>query len=177
MKPVNQIFNRIKMLNPTVSEISSMGSFVSQANQDVADSIRQEVYSALPAQSLAYKILNSTDKFSEKQLWVIAFELEKNEAYAATVKDFYEEINRDETRKKASRKAKKENTIKDLSPKVAVEAKKEDPSVMYGVGAQLEHDRFGTGIVVAEDQDRITINFEEVGNKNLLKQFTKFTNQ
>ena len=168
-----QIFARVSMLNPSVSEISSMGQFVSHSSQMVADSVREDIYRALPEQSLAYKILNSTDKFSDKQLWVIAFELEKNEAYTTTLASSLNEIKRKEALKKASKKAKKQNLVASLAPS----NKKTSPTVSenatYGVDTKVAHDKFGEGVVVEEDQDRITIQFDEAGKKNLLKKFVK----
>ena len=82
---VKQIFREIQGLNPSTSEISSVGTYVSQSAQMVADSIYREVITAIPKTSLAYKILLDSKFLSEKQLWVIAFELEKNIGYSETL--------------------------------------------------------------------------------------------
>ena len=78
MATARQIFNEIGGLNPQTSTISSLGSYVSQSSQMVSDSIYKEVLGFLPKDSLAYKILTSSERYSDKQLWVISYELEKN---------------------------------------------------------------------------------------------------
>lgn len=90
MKPVEIIFDRLQMLNPTTQSISSLGSYVSQSSQMVVDAIRTEVIKNVPAESLAHKIITSADRFSAKQLWVIAFELVKNAEYTESVVSEYE---------------------------------------------------------------------------------------
>ena len=78
------IFNEIQSLNSTTSTISSVGTFVGSQNQQVADMQVRETMQYLPENSLAYKIIIDNRKsFTEKQLWVIAFELLKNEEYCA----------------------------------------------------------------------------------------------
>ena len=85
------IYNRIEGLNPNLTTISSLGSFVSQSQRMVQQYTYNEVIKNIPADSLAYTILTSSDSYSSKQIWVIAYELMKNEAYVAMVA---EEINR-----------------------------------------------------------------------------------
>ena len=80
---VRQIFSEVSYLNPTTSVISSLGSYISQSSQMISDSAHQEIVGLLPTDSLAYKIMmNTTGRYTDKQLWVIAFELEKNTEYA-----------------------------------------------------------------------------------------------
>lgn len=91
---VKQIFDYINGMNPSVSTVSSLGSFVSNMNQQVADNIKNEVVSALTDEnSLAYKIATTSERFSDKQLWVISYELLKNEEFAGKVAEFYARIN------------------------------------------------------------------------------------
>ena len=85
------IYNRIEGLNPSLTTISSLGSFVSQSQRMVQQSIYNEVIKNIPVDSLAYTILTSSDSYSSKQIWVIAYELMKNEEYVAMVA---QEINR-----------------------------------------------------------------------------------
>lgn len=87
MATAKQIFSEIEGLNPQTSTISSLGSYVSQSSQMVSDSIYKEVLSFLPKESLAYKILTSSEKYSEKQLWVISYELEKNTEFNKLVSE------------------------------------------------------------------------------------------
>jgi len=84
---VNHIYNEIKGINPSISTISSLGDYVSNSAQMVADSIYKECIMNVPEDSLAYKILfgNNSRGYSEKQIWVIAFELLKNEEYASKI--------------------------------------------------------------------------------------------
>ena len=107
MKNTRQIFDYIQGMNPTVSTVSSMGSFVTEMSQQVSDSVVTEVVRALPEGTLAYKIATSNAaRYSEKQLWVMAYELTKNEEFVAKVADFYERINRKENAKNEVSKAK-----------------------------------------------------------------------
>lgn len=79
---VKQIFNDIQGLNPTTSTISSLGTFVTEQSRQVSDMVYREVLSNVSESSLAYKILTGSENYTEKQLWVIAYELLKNDAYA-----------------------------------------------------------------------------------------------
>lgn len=79
---VKQIFNKIQTLNPVTSHVSSMGAFVTEFNQSVSDMVSRDLMNFIPENTLAYKIISTTSRFTDKQLWVIAFELEKNEEYA-----------------------------------------------------------------------------------------------
>lgn len=93
---VGRIFSYIEGINPTVSEISSLGSFVSNQNQQVSDMVLRNVINALPEDTLAYKIATENMKtFSEKQKWVIAYELIKNPEYVEEVNDFYDKLERE----------------------------------------------------------------------------------
>ena len=79
------IFNRIKYLNPELSTISSLGDFISESDRLVQEATKKEVVANISENSLAYKIVTSSSKFTDKQLWVIAYELLKNEDYVAQV--------------------------------------------------------------------------------------------
>ena len=108
MANVKNIFGYIQGMNPTVTTISSMGSFVENRNQQVADMAVREVIDAIENHdSLAYKIATSTTRFfSEKQLWVIAYELMKNKEFVAMVENFYAEIERKENAKREASRQK-----------------------------------------------------------------------
>ena len=103
---VKQIFDYISGMNPTVSNVSSLGSFVSSFNCQVADGIKDEVVSSLSEGTLAHKIVTTAKTFTEKQLWVIAYELIKNEAFSQKVGEFYARINRKEIAKAEASKQK-----------------------------------------------------------------------
>ena len=79
---VKQIFNDIQSLNPTTSTISSLGTFVTEQSRQVSEIVYREVLINVSESSLAHKILMKSETYSEKQLWVIAYELLKNDAYA-----------------------------------------------------------------------------------------------
>jgi len=79
---VKQIFNDIQSLNPASSTISSLGTFVTEQSRQVSEMVYREVLSNISEDSLAYKVLTGSTTYSEKQLWVIAYELLKNDTYA-----------------------------------------------------------------------------------------------
>jgi hypothetical protein len=81
---VVDIFNRVSRINPKGYSVSSMGRVVTPMAQQLADNAIQEILPYLPKKSLAWKILTSGQiYFSEKQRWVISFELLKNEKYVS----------------------------------------------------------------------------------------------
>jgi len=106
MTTVKQIFEYIKGMNPGTSTVSSMGTFVDGMHQQVADRIVSEVTAALPKDSLAHKIATTSEHYTEKQLWVISYELMKNAEFVAKATAFDDEINDAEILRKA-RKARK----------------------------------------------------------------------
>lgn len=85
MATVKQIFEMIQVINPSSMSVSSMGRFVTPENEAIASFARKELAQYLPESSLAYKIISSSERFSEKQIWVIAFELVKNAEYCEMV--------------------------------------------------------------------------------------------
>lgn len=113
MTTVKNIFDYIQSLNPSTLTISSIGTFTSSLSEQIANDTLGEVINHLPAGTLAYKIADTTNlgRFSIKQLWVIAYELVKNEEFCSIVSNFYAEIERKENFKKAVKKAKKNGTI------------------------------------------------------------------
>lgn len=97
------IFNAIRDVNNT--EFYATRSSVRQI---IADERREEVAQFVPAGTLAHKIINETQvKLTDKQLWVIAFELEKSapEFVAAAVAAF-EAREAEKKAEEAARKAK-----------------------------------------------------------------------
>mgnify|MGYP001271612432 FL=1 len=82
---VKDIYNRIENLNPELTTVSSLGSFISQSDRMVQESIYAEVVNNIPKGSLAYKILTGSTRYTSKQIWAIAYELLKNKAYVAKV--------------------------------------------------------------------------------------------
>jgi len=85
MTTLSNIKSYIEGLNPQASTISSMGTFVNNLNEQVAQDVRNEIVKEVNPESLAAKILATADRFSEKQLWVIAYELVKNAEFVEKV--------------------------------------------------------------------------------------------
>ena len=73
---VKDIFNDICALNA-----GNYARYERNAGQQMADDCRGSIFAFLPEESLAKKIMRSTTRYSVKQLWVIAYELAKNEEY------------------------------------------------------------------------------------------------
>lgn len=169
---VKQIFNHISMLNPTVSEISSMGRFVSATNQQVSDDIRSEILNSVSENSLAYKIAHTANQFTDKQLWVIAFELEKNEEFGLKLAQNIDSIKRRKNAKKQAKKDANQAILESLKSTPKVEEKKE--TSIFGLGAKVYSEKFGEGVIVEEDDNRATIDFNE-GRKSLIKRFANLT--
>jgi FKBP-type peptidyl-prolyl cis-trans isomerase len=173
MNTQTQIFNYIQGLNPQTSVISSIGNFVDSNNQQLADNLRNEVMAALPADSLAYNIASTANQFSTKQLWVIAFELIKNENFVSKVATFYNELSQeveaDRQRKTAKRAAKK---VKEQEIKATVAANIEKYNQVEG-GIRVKHASFGEGVILSQDDKVVKVLFETVGEKQLLKAYAK----
>lgn len=110
MKNVKNIFNYIQGINPSQSTVSSIGTFVTAQNEQVAEMQVRELISALvnadKKQTLAFKILDSTSRFTEKQIWVIAFELVKIDSFSEMVDSYYAELDRKLIAKANASKAK-----------------------------------------------------------------------
>ena len=121
---VKQIFNYISSINPTTSHISSLGDYVSDSAQQLADAMLRDIICNLPENTLAYKIATSnTNRYSDKQMWVLAFELEKNADFSNEVAEFYAELDRKSEVKKAKSKVKAE-AIKEATKDIIEPVKK-----------------------------------------------------
>lgn len=121
--------------------------------------------------SLGYKILqNQKDgvNFTDKQRWVITFELIKNQEFVNKVEEFYKGIKKD-----------KKVKLKDIKPIPTrrrvrdIEVKVEDFG--FEINDKVNHNTFGNGIITEITEEIVTINFEEVGVKKMVKKFTKIT--
>jgi hypothetical protein len=111
MTTVAQIFNSISNLNVRKSHVSSIGSFVTEVSKEVTDNKIEKVKSYLPEGTLAAKIVASNVNFTEKQLWVIAYELLKTDyknELEQTKKEFAVTYHFGITKEK---KSKKSNTV------------------------------------------------------------------
>lgn len=110
MKPtVKEIFEDVKSINPKSLTISSLGDeIITESNRQVADSQIKRIMNFLPKNSLAYKILAETTKdfFSDKQMWVISYELEKNAEYCEQLGRYIAEFEKKSNAKKEASKLK-----------------------------------------------------------------------
>lgn len=104
MKKEQIIFSEISDLNVQMSYSSSLGSYVSESSKMVSEDIYKKIIKSIPENSLAYQILTNTDHYSEKQLWVITFELLKNENYCNEIMEEFHERNSREFTKKIIKK-------------------------------------------------------------------------
>lgn len=96
MNTVTNIFNYIQGLNATSQTMSSIGTYVTEQAKQVADMNRREVVDALvndgKTNTLAFTIASTATHFSEKQLWVIANELNTIESFCNLVNEFNAKI-------------------------------------------------------------------------------------
>ena len=74
MANIRAIYEHVAMLNP---KGGSRGKNTA-SDKIVADVIYKEVISKVSKSSLAYKILTSSKFYTEKQLWAITYEIERN---------------------------------------------------------------------------------------------------
>lgn len=79
------IYDRISGMNAATYNAygTKYGGYVSPLNESITRQAEAEVNGNLPEGTLAYNIYNDRKgkSFSPKQMWVIAYELMKNEAY------------------------------------------------------------------------------------------------
>jgi len=174
-----QIFYHVSGINPATSTVSSMGTFVTNQQQQLADERISEIMSAIPEGTLAHKILMGTQtRFSEKQIWVITFELLKNEAKCNEIVAYYDEIEAAERRrrefKRAAKAAKKSGETKLISNIGARENKTAnvDPCADLNVGDTVSHKSFGEGEIIAIDDKVVTVNFSGI-EKKLLRAYSR----
>lgn len=162
---LKQIFEDVEGLNPYTSTVSSVGTFISNQAQQLADSKRKELMGYLPKTTLAYKIVSTANKFTDKQLWVIAYELEKNDKYKSDLSDSLEDIERKERLRKEKAKAKRQ--AKSEQQKLIDETSKKNDAI--AVGDEVEHPKYGTGRVTIITDSVIKVSFEGIGEKALMK--------
>lgn len=158
------VYNDIRFINPSQSVVSSLGSVVTQQDKQLAESEKRRIVKFLPKDSLAYKILSERDSFSDKQLWVIAYELVKNKDYQKHLAKRIEEINKqisyEQARKSAKKQARKQ-AEKNISNK-QIELKS---------GDIVEHPKFGIGKVLSLTVDKVTVEFDQNGQHVLLRKY------
>jgi hypothetical protein len=168
MATLKEIFQDVSMMNPTVNYMSSIGEYVDSNAQQLADYVIREIVGYLPEDSLAMKIIRSTrGRFTDKQLWVVAYELQKNDEYCAQLDKTNAEIAQREAMKREARRIKRQ---KKAETKKAI-AEKVEGCKDFQVGDTVYHNKFGEGTITGIDEKTITVNFNEAGEKRLLKAF------
>ncbi len=165
-----QIFNYIQALNAKTNVISSMGEGLTPESKSTAYFYKSEIGNYITKGSLANKIMLTNEIFTEKQLWVITYDLVKNSAFCKMVAEFYNDLNdrvaAEKAHKAAKKAAKKANQVvveKNFAETCGIE------------GRKVAHATFGQGVVISENDATITVNFSGV-EKQLLKKFAKLTN-
>lgn len=110
MATLKEIFQDVSMMNPTVNYMSSNGEYVDSNAQQLADYVIREIVGYLPEDSLAMTIIRSTrGRFTEKQLWVVAYELlDKTNAEIAAKENAKREASR---QKLANNKANSQSVL------------------------------------------------------------------
>ncbi len=110
MATLKEIFQDVSMMNPTVNYMSSIGEYVDSNAQQLADYVIREIVGYLPEDSLAMTIIRSTrGRFTDKQLWVVAYELQKNAEYCAQLDKTNAEIAAKENAKREASRQKLAN--------------------------------------------------------------------
>ncbi|MBR4552903.1 MAG: hypothetical protein IKO20_04185 [Bacteroidaceae bacterium] len=168
MKTVSNIFNAIQGLNTVTTDI--YGDFTVQAGaQEKAEDIRSEIRDYISADSLAAKILATATRFSEKQLRVIAYELDRN-GYGKKL----EEVTAAAAAREAYHKAAKSR--RNAAKKQAKQAIEEraQANAAYTAGTEVEHAAFGKGVVKSNDGNTIVVAFENGEEKAFAAKFVRF---
>lgn len=101
------VFNYICWLNPKTHTSSSMGNYSSSMDNQIADMYFKEVADYLPQDSLARKILFGSKTYTEKQLWVITYELMKNKDFVTKMEERNAERAEEAEREKSQREGKR----------------------------------------------------------------------
>lgn len=168
-----QAFADIQSLNPSTSTISSLGTFITSQNQQLADAKADEIMGYLPKESLAYKIVSSSSSFTDKQLWVIAYELIKNKKYQRDLSQRIIETESYLSYQKARKSAKR--AAKSFAKRQAKAAEAEAMEKYKNIQANdiVKHRIFGEGKVISQTDDTIKILFNNIGEKELLKKLAK----
>lgn len=84
MITVKNIFDKVSKINPDTNSYGVIDS----AKEQIAQSYFNDIYPYIPAGTLAHKIIQDTiGRFTDKQLWVIAYELLKNVDYVASLNE------------------------------------------------------------------------------------------
>lgn len=183
---VKKVFVYLNGLNPTETIISSLGRRISDQNWELAYSLRDNIAKYLPENTLAAKIMAERKMdgfFTDKQIWVIAYELMKNEDFLnelaewmrpILVKEMKARENERENRKKRAAAIKAWNEKKAAQAAKAEEKKEEEPAKeLNGIkkGDMVEHKKFGIGEVKQVNEKSFVIDFPKFGRKEIAAYF------
>lgn len=104
MITVKDIFNYVRIINPAQHTSSSMGRYSTSLDNQIADNAIKEISEYLPKESLAHKVLfDVRGRYTEKQLWVISYELMKSADFVAFMETRKAEKEEEEAYEKAAR--------------------------------------------------------------------------
>lgn len=150
------IYTRLGGLNAQASGYGSKFTNWNEAREK-ANENREELKQYLPEGSLARKILDDNKTITEKQQWVIAYELQKNPEFtkkmAARLESDrqYAERERQQRASKSAAKKERKATRENFAKAPKVEAK---------VGNKVMDITGRTGTIVGSDGDMISVRFE-----------------
>lgn len=183
---VKKVFVYLNGLNPTQTIISSLGRRISDQEWELAYSLRDRIAKYLPENTLAAKIMSERKMdgfFTDKQIWVIAYELMKNEDFLnelaewmrpILVKEMKAKENERENRKKRNAAIKAWKEKKAAQETKAEEKKEEEPAKeLNGIkkGEMVEHKKFGIGEVKQVNEKSFVIDFPKFGRKEIAAYF------
>lgn len=183
---VKKVFVYLNGLNPTQTIISSLGRHITDANWELAYSLRDRIANYLPENTLAAKIMSERKMdgfFTDKQIWGIAYELMKNEDFLnelaewmrpILVKEMKARENERENRKKRATAIKAWKEKKAAQATKAEEKKEEEPAKeLNGIkkGDMVEHKKFGIGEVKQVNEKSFVIDFPKFGRKEIAAYF------
>lgn len=103
---VKDAFSYLAMLTPKENTSSSMGKYVSSLDQQMADKVFKEVADFIPDDTLAHKILFGNKTYTDKQRWVIAYELMKSKDFVKMMDERNAKKTEEEERERSQRQGK-----------------------------------------------------------------------
>ena len=172
-----RIFNYVSGINARVSTVSSIGNYISNSDQAIADNRYNEIWNAIEnKESLAFNVLSSNvNNYSDKQLWVITYELAKNSNFVAKLEKEEAELEAESESKrklKAMKKTKKRAEMLAIATKVTISTIDNN---RLNVNDEVISNYFGKGIITEINENALIIGFEEVGVKTMSKKYAKLT--
>lgn len=149
-----ELFYFVSGINASGNISSSMGNYTTAFQVEMAEDRQREVRNAIiDESSLAYTILSNpkANRFSEKQMWVIVFELLKNENFVTTFTNKLNGVDVEEIEDK------QEADTTGFIPHG--ESDTVDATTLEA-GTEVYHERFEDGIVLSNDGTNIEVDFD-----------------